>query len=388
MSRIYFVFALTLFAILTIVNSNGAQAQEPAAGDDPVEALELYVMPQSGPFRPDQISVPQQDMITAWARSAHADATAEAFTHWDGEGEVPVACARCHSGAGFRSFHGLDGSAPGVDGPVPVGGVVDCDTCHNPGLGEIAAIMLPSGIEHPVKPGVEAACMTCHIGREAGASVTKAVADKADDAPDDSLNFVNPHYALAGATRLGSVGAGGYQYPGKTYSGRFFHARPLDDCVSCHNPHTLDVSEAICLTCHENGSPDAIRISSISFDGSGNVSKGIRTDIDANAALLLRTIQDYAVKVAGTPIVFEPSYPYFFVDADQDGRGDRIDGAPQKYNAWTPRMLKAAYNWKFINADPGAFAHNPHYTLELLYDSVEDLAGPLNLDMAELGIAR
>ena len=91
--------------------------------------------------------------------------------------------------------------------------------------------------------------MTCHVGREAGASVVAVVGEKADDTPDPELGFINPHYALAGATRLGSAGGGGYQYPGKTYSGRFFHARPLDSCASCHNPHSLDVVETTCLTC-------------------------------------------------------------------------------------------------------------------------------------------
>ena len=372
--------------ILTIVNFSTARAQENSS--DAVEALKLYVMPQSGPFRPDQIPVPQQELISAWARSAHADASAEAFTHWDGEGEIPANCAACHSGAGFRDFHGLDGSAPGIEGPTPVGGVVDCDTCHSPGLGEIAAITLPSGIEHPVAPGAQAACMTCHIGREAGVSVTKAVGEKDADTPDPSINFVNPHYALAGAMRLGSIGGGGFEYPGKSYSGLFFHARPINDCASCHDPHTLTVAEQTCLGCHESGAPGAIRISRISYDGSGDLSKGIRSDIEANSALLLKTIQDYSVDIAGAPIVFEHSYPYFFLDADRDGRGDRIDGKPQTYKSWTPRMLKAAYNWKFVNADSGAFVHNPQYALELLYDSIEDLAGPLNIDIETMGIQR
>ena len=120
-----------------------------------VDALELYVMPRSGPFRPDQISIPQQNMISAWARSAHADASAEAFRHWDGEGEIPAACATCHSGAGFRSHLGLDGSEAGVQEPVPVGGVVDCDTCHNPGLGEVATVMLRAALNTPLHPALK-----------------------------------------------------------------------------------------------------------------------------------------------------------------------------------------------------------------------------------------
>ena len=32
-----------------------------------------------------------------WLNSPHADPTAQAFTNWNREGAVPVACARCHS---------------------------------------------------------------------------------------------------------------------------------------------------------------------------------------------------------------------------------------------------------------------------------------------------
>jgi formate-dependent nitrite reductase cytochrome c552 subunit len=51
-------------------------------------------------------------------------------------------------------------------------------------------------------------------------------------------------------------------------------------------------------------------------------------------------------------------------------------------------MLRAAYNWKLVTADPGAHVHNPAYALQLLYDSIEDLAGPLGVDMGTLGLLR
>ena len=81
-------------------------------------------------------------------------------------------------------------------------------------------------------------------------------------------------------------------------------------------------------------------------------------------------------------------YPYFFLDANGDGVVDVTDGQSVAYNAWTPRSLRAAYNWKLVTADPGNYAHNPHYALELLYDSIEDLSGPLKIDMDKLGLLR
>ncbi|MCA0043482.1 cytochrome c3 family protein [Celeribacter litoreus] len=366
------------------------QAEEPVRDIEEIaEDLELYVMPDAGPFRPDQIEIKNKLAIGEWARSGHALSTAEAFTHWDEEGEVPVACATCHSGAGFRSFYGLDGSEAGViEAPMPTGGVVDCDTCHNPGLASVEEVKFPSGLMHPIAPG-EASCLTCHQGRASGLSIEASVADKAPDETNADLRFINPHYALAASTWLGGYGGSGYHYEGKEYSGRFFHARPVASCVSCHDPHNLEVSQTTCMSCHVDGEPDNIRLSRISYDGSGNLDQGLRTDVSHNADRLMGLIEEYAETVAGTAMLYDGHrYPYFFADANNDGQIDMSDGRAVAYNTWTPRLLKAAYNWKFVTTDKGAFAHNPHYVLELLYDSSEDLMSALGGDIAATGMMR
>jgi cytochrome c553 len=348
-----------------------------------------FALPQSGPFTPADIEVKNSQAIDDWFRSAHADAAAEAFRHWDEEEEILPACATCHSGEGFRAFHGLDGSEPGVvEGPINTGGVVDCGTCHNAGLAEITAVRFPSGLMHPVQ-GVEASCMTCHQGRTAGVNVREAIAGQDDDATNPELRFINPHYATAAATWLGGYGGAGYLYEERDYSGRFFHARPVSTCNSCHEPHTLEVAFEPCLTCHQADSPQDIRISRQSYDGSGNTSVGIRSDIQANARLLLETVKSYAADVAGAPMVYDRTqYPYFFSDANGDGVIDVSEGQAVAYSAWTPRSLRAAYNWKLVTADPGSYAHNPHYALELLYDSIEDISAPLGIDMEDLDLLR
>ncbi|EPX76669.1 hypothetical protein [Salipiger mucosus] len=395
MSRIrHFVTCLFHGLAVAAVTTIGLTAAPPAAAQssnsiDSVEGLPTFVMPPSGPFSPNEITIPNARAIAAWVRSGHSDASSEAFTHWDEEGSIPPVCATCHSGAGFRAFHGLDGSAPGLpEQPVPTGGVVDCETCHNRNLGAVEQITLSSGVDHPVIVG-EAACVTCHQGRAAGSSVTKAVDELPEDSPNEDLGFVNPHYALAAASSLGGYGGLGYQYPGKTYTGRFLHAKPVSTCLSCHDPHSLEVTQDTCLMCHQTGDPAEIRISRQSYDGSGNTSKGIRSDIEANSELLMSLISDYAAEVAGTPIVYDGGhYPYFFADANGDGLADERDGSRIKYASWTPRLLKAAYNWKFVNADHGIHVHNPHYALELIYDSAEDLAGQLDTDFASLNLLR
>ena len=79
--------------------------------------------------------------------------------------------------------------------------------------------------------------------------------------------------------------------------------------------------------------------------------------------------------MAGKPIAYTPEvYPYFFVDLNGNGTVDKDEGKfPNRYKAWTPRLMKAAYNYQFVVKDPGAYAHNPTYATELLHDSLADL---------------
>lgn len=348
-----------------------------------------FALPQSGPFSAAEIEVTNDQAIADWFRSAHADSATEAFSHWDEDEEISARCATCHSGEGFRDYHGLDGTPAGsVEGPIQTGGVVDCGTCHNAGLAQIKEVTFPSGLIHPAQ-GVEASCLTCHQGRSAGSNVTTAIAGLELDLPSAELRFINPHYATAAATWLGGYGEAGYHYDGKDYSGRFFHARPVSSCNSCHDPHTLEIAFEPCQTCHDANTVSDIRIARQSYDGSGDTSQGIRADIRANADLLMEMLEAYAEDVAAAPFVYDAGrHPYFFTDANGDGVADQNDGDAVPYNAWTPRSLRAAYNWKLVTADPGSFAHNPPYILELLYDTIEDLGGTLGLDIDDMGILR
>lgn len=383
-----FMAASAALAVLTVGSAVLGQTSDTAA-EDGEDAVIPFVFPQTGPFTPAEIKIDNDKAISDWFRSAHANAAAEAFRHWDDDGEIAASCATCHSGEGFRDFYGLDGTEAGVvNGPIDVGGVVDCGTCHNAGLAQIKEVTFPSGIVHPVQ-GVEASCLTCHQGRAAGVDVEKAIADLPPDEINAELRFINPHYATAAATWLGGYGAAGYHYDGQQYSGRFFHARPVESCNSCHQPHTLEVAFEPCQTCHQADSPQDIRIARQSYDGSGDTSVGIRSDINANAKTLLEMIEVYAKDVAGAPLIHDGTrHPYFFADANGDGAVDIAEGGPTVYASWTPRSLRAAFNWKLVTADPGNYAHNPQYSLELLYDSIADLSGPLGLDMKALDLLR
>ena len=82
-------------------------------------------------------------------------------------------------------------------------------------------------------------------------------------------------------------------------------------------------------------------------------------------------IQTYGKEVAKADISYSPdAYPYFYTDANGNGK---VDSSEQAYASWTPRLLEAAYNYQLVVKDPGAFAHNAKYVIQLLYDSTDDL---------------
>lgn len=337
-------------------------------------------------------------IVEAWSGSAHADATAEAFRHWDGEDpqEIPVTCAKCHSEGGHLDFLGADGSAAGiVDAPAPVGTVVSCTVCHNPVSVSKVSVVFPSGVEIT---GSDASvrCMECHQGLESTVGVNQVIADSGLG-PDESspdLPFLNIHYFAAAASLYGSDVQGSYEFEGKAYMPKFEHVPGYDSCIGCHNMHTLEVKVNECSVCHDNvaSAEDlrAIRMpgSLVDYDGDGSTDESIYDELEGLQALLYQAIQAYAGEVVGTPIVYESlAYPYFFIDSNANGSVDEGEAAfPNRYNAFTPRLLQAAYNFQAYEKDPGAFAHNGKYYAQILYDSIatlnEALAQPVDLAQA------
>ena len=336
--------------------------------------------------RPDLAKITE-----AWLASPHADQTAEAFKHWNDDKErvVPGECATCHTSRGIMDYLGGDLRAMNViEQPQPLGSTVDCVTCHNAKSMALQSVVFPSGARVDGL-GKEATCFTCHQGRASGADVTAAVAGRENDVVAGDLAFINIHYKAAAATQMGSVARGGYQYEGKTYAGPFRHVpKGPSTCLSCHNQHSLKpVAFETCATCHKGVTEYSdIRTTPIDVTGDGDTAQGIAHSIATLHRRLGGAIQLYAAEVAGTPIVYDAqAFPYFFTDSDNDGiagKGETI--FPNRYQSWTPRLLKAAYNYHFVTKDPGAYTHNPYYTIQLLQDSLADLGDAVAIDLSGL----
>jgi hypothetical protein len=314
------------------------------------------------------------EAVSLYAASGHANQDSLAFTYWEDNNPpvVPTACARCHSTQGLLDYLGEGAAQPGqVDEPAPSGEGVQCIACHNPTAQTLETVVFHSGVEFQ-PGGREVVCMVCHQTRNSTRSIEASIEGLEPDEVDEELSFLNPHYHFAASTQLGTLAHSGYEYPGREYAGFFNHATMAQRCIDCHSPHGLKVEPSRCSSCHSNVVSGAdfrnIREQNIDFDGDGNTSKGIHAEILALEELLFTSIQEYAQVISGEPIAYINQFPYFIHEDAQQGQG-----ANSPYNAWTPRLVKAAYNYQFSRQDLGGYVHNPRYMLQLLYDSLLDL---------------
>ncbi len=333
-------------------------------------------------------------IVNQWISSSHADADSESFTHWDDDGEIPTSCATCHSSPGYLDFLGADGTKAGqVDKPAPLGTVVGCITCHNEEAAWLDEVTFPSGVTIN-DLGAEARCMVCHQGRASGLDVDAAIAEAEvadDDEVSGSLGFINIHYYATGATLYGAQAHGGYQYEGKSYDLKFDHVDGFDTCIGCHDQHSLEVRingkvrGSECKDCHAKVSTVAdlknIRMngSMVDYDGDGSISEGIAGEISTLQEKLYEIIQTYTGSVTESPIIYDShSYPYWFVDSNANSEVDAGETSyGNRYGSWSARLLKATYNYQTSLKDPGAYAHNAKYIIELLYDSIADINSAL-----------
>ena len=337
---------------------------------------------KEAPVAPTPIPTPMT-FNDLWKSSPHAKNDAEAFRHWDATDpqEIPVTCAQCHSRTGFLDFLGVDGTAANVvDSPAKIGTTITCYVCHNEATYAMDSVTFPSGsVVRGLGPEVR--CVTCHHGRASTSAVNIAITKAGlanDDTPSPDLAFINSHSTSA-ATSFGSEVHGAYEYNGKTYHGRFTRGKEFFSCIRCHDQHSLKVKIETCGDCHTFDGKDTknIRVNTTDFDGNANTTEGAYYEVEHVHAKLLTAIQAYANNVVGVPIVYDLKlFPYFFLDTNKNGVADPDEvKAANKYNAWTPRLLRAAYNYNYVSHDKGAYAHNSTYVLQAMYDSLADIGG-------------
>ena len=308
----------------------------------------------------------------------HFKGAGEAFRHFDEDGAVSSSCSPCHGGStGFHFYveHGV-----GMETEVANG--LDCATCHVDG--QPSELLVVDSVTYPGGTVIEDAgnpanlCATCHSGRESKSTV--------DDAIDSgSFAFLNVHYFPAAGIWLGTEAQVGYEYDGQAYAERFIHPGGMG-CDHCHAPgatdHTFlpDDDLATCTVCHvgvANAQDIRVLTNTTDWDGDGDAAENLANELETVAEALIAEIQLVAVATGAGAICYdEHAYPYFFNDTDGSGECDVTEATYSNlYTEWSPTLMKATFNYQLSQKDPGAWAHNFSYMLQLLIDSIDDLGG-------------
>jgi len=338
---------------------------------------------------PPQPPIAAFSIIDRWASSAHANGSAPSFTLWDESAppRVPQECAKCHSGAGFQDALGADDSTAGqMDGSHPIGVVVTCKSCHNDYALAKDSIVTPSGVQI-TGLGQTSLCIECHQGNGSKNAIDTLIkeAGVAPDVVNKALGF-NSYHADAGIViSIGTMAKGGYEYDGQHYDAIATHVDGYEDCVDCHDPHSLEIDLVTCAECHQ-GVATVEDLRNIRMDGSrrdyngnGDVTEGIYYELVGLQKSLLSIMERYAEEVAGSRLAYDATtYPYFFADANTNGATDPHEADPaNRFVSWTPRLLQAAYNFRSAEENPGAYVHGGKYVIQLLYDSIASLNAAL-----------
>jgi hypothetical protein len=282
---------------------------------------------------------------------------------------------------------------------LPAGNGLMCSTCHDvtafPARYAVKDVTLPSGKVVTFGDKAESnLCIECHQARSAKVKVDKQISDFSVtdpdavvgkitvDGKDKAFGFINAHYLGIAGIWFGTDAQIAYEYDGKTYVGANTHV-PADmknpGCVGCHDVHSGEVKTALCVNCHAGiKDVDEIRGASDTTDwnGNGDVKESVRDEYRSMRDMLGKAIENYAKTKAGAAIVYDTdAYPYWFTDANGNGKHDADEKA---YSTWTARLLKAAYNYNFLRKNPGASFHNAKYVIQIIFDSIEDLGGDVS----------
>ena len=264
----------------------------------------------------------------SWGESLHG--TGEAFVRG-----TSASCAGCHSGGAFTAMVAAGANPGGLEAGDPNPTRQDCRTCHlihTTYTGEDWALTSTDPVALYAFEGVTFdggegnLCATCHQPRRAYPEATDGMIEIT------SVHW-GPHHGPQSAMLLGIAGAGGDGSPMSHYS------QVEDTCVTCHlgepMSHDFEPKIEVCQACH-SGAED--------FD-----INGVQTEVQAG-------LDELEAGLIAKGWLDEEGHP-------------AVETIPEAEAA-------ALWNWIYIaHEDKSLGVHNPAYTLALIQEGLDALAG-------------
>lgn len=353
-----------------------------------------------------------------WAKSGHGDPNGLAWANRDFK--QSASCIRCHTATGYINYAtGAETAFPATtwaSASDKTKEVLACNACHGsydfknskrivgaftaPYGGNTAS---PGGVPQSFPDvGASNLCVSCHAGRENGASLILGVADFAN------ASFKDPHYLGAAAVFYGK---GGFQFytsgvryntygaagkAGKTAN--WSHGRlGMDNYITSTNATVVSSGAIIdsgnrgqCIACHMGPKSThtfgAVETANDTL-GASSYTRGCYgchtgTDIDMTAFVeeekeIWNRMFDFfawnfAYNANGTnrtnPIYTSDAAPYFFSNALKTAALENWTlPVPGGTGAQT---MGAAMNYILLTAEKGSFAHNRAFGRALIADSI------------------
>jgi hypothetical protein len=338
----------------------------------------------------------------------HGAANATTHESLPAMGFTSGACYQCHGGKGGVSAY-LAAAPVALASAVITDAnkvtALQCDTCHAfdgvdmkgirsdiakvyfPPQKDPAATLPPALVIYDAVnlPSSFALCASCHSGRENGQSIT----NRGGTDGTFALSFTNPHYLGAAGMMLGDNAKVMYQYAGKTYTKNpaFWAAGTKGDapgphgsphgaqCTGCHDPknskHTFEVDFTYCNGCH-TGQYALAPIEEEYAAGNAELLTAIRAYATANLPAIQTAVGGAFAAGGATPmtnVCYNPNAnPYWFVETASGC-------TTTSFGKFDPKLLKAAFNYQWTQKEPGAWAHNEFYVMQVVFDSIVDLGG-------------
>jgi hypothetical protein len=209
-------------------------------------------------------------------------------------------------------------------------------------------------------------CMSCHVGRESGATLKAITAAGGDYTLATKMPFVSSHYLTAGATIFR---ASGYEFAGRDYADppQFAHRK-----IGMAN-YAGTGSDGPCVTCHMRPARHTflpVTFSTLSSSRLNARIGAVVSPVCADCHASGWNVADLQQRKDAFKAALDALQAQLALRTYNFANGSF---SPSPTTWLSEAAMGAAFNMNLLSHDYGAYAHNSHYSRRLIYDSIDYL---------------